>query len=209
MWIALWMLGQLRKHSVGGRITVSAIEAKWSRASLLCLSLLSKSSLSGDITHSTFNSVKENIFTVGKHSRRLVTNVCPRPVLPCWFCVGRMGENNQLVLAGSATLMCGKLGILSLSIRIDYVCGSLCLWIDTIRLKRRGRKEGRRRSRRLREWVRVYVCDGRTWEGWGTLSSYCSFSDNIDRSAEYAGEPRNTWRIFSTLLLSSLSEIQG
>lgn len=119
-------------------------------------SLLPKSSLRGDITLSTFNSVKESIFTVGKHSRHLLTNVCPRPVLPCWYCVGRLGENNQLVLAGSAALMCGKPGILRLSIGIDYVCGSLCLWIDTIRLKRRGRREGRRRSSRLREWVCVW-----------------------------------------------------
>lgn len=36
MWIALWILGQLRKHSVGGHIIASAIEVKWSRASLLC-----------------------------------------------------------------------------------------------------------------------------------------------------------------------------
>lgn len=118
-------------------------------------SLISKSSLRGDITHNTFNNVKENIFTVGKHSRHLVTNICPRPVLPCWYCVGRLGKNNQLVLAGSATLMCGKPGILRLSIGIDYVCGSLCLWIDTIRLKWWGRKEARRCSSQLREWVCV------------------------------------------------------
>lgn len=39
MWITLWILGQLRKHSVGGHIIASAIEVKWSRASLLCLRL--------------------------------------------------------------------------------------------------------------------------------------------------------------------------
>lgn len=196
MWIALWILGQLR--NTFSRRSYNSV-CNWSEMKSgisFMPSLLPKSSLSGDITHNTFNSVKENIFTVRKHSRHLVTNVCPRPVLPCWYCVGRLGENNQLVLAGSATLMCGKLGILSLSIGIDYVCGSLCLWIDTIRLKRRGRKEGRRRSRRLREWV--CVCDGRTWEGWGALSSCCSYSDNIDTYAEYAGEPRNTWVFFST-----------
>lgn len=167
-------------------------------------SLLPKSSLSGDITHNTFNSVKENIFTVRKHSRHIVTNVCPRPVLPCWYCVGWLGENNQLVLAGSATLMCGKLGILSLSIGIDYVCGSLCLWIDTIRLKRRGRKEGRRRSRRLREWICVCVT-GAHEKGEALWAPAAPFLITLTHMLSMQGN----WETRECSSLQSLSEIRG
>ncbi len=155
MWIALWILGPTEKTFSRRPYNSFCNRSEMKSGISFMPSLIPKSSLRGDITRNTFNSVKENIFTVGKHSLHLVTNICPRPVLPCWYCVGRLGENNQLVLAGSATLMCGKPGILKLSIGIDYVCGSLCLWIDTIRLKWWGRKEARRRSSQLREWVCV------------------------------------------------------
>lgn len=145
MRIALWILGQGRKYSVGGHITVSAIEAKWSRASHLRRPFYR--------SHHSAETLRVAPLTVRRrtylHYENILADLWQTFVLHPSSPAGIVGDGGARITSWSwqaLRLWCAESrGFFHcLTIGIDYACGSLCLWISTIRLKRRGREEKKR-----------------------------------------------------------------